>query len=108
MDTFVHLYVQRDDTSISFVSLIMGAILLKDKIAFNGTFLRLPFTKCNLEVALFLVVLGVKGKRVLFAYHTPRMGKYMLSVSFCHKIVYFLTHTLLNATSYTSGSPFLS
>lgn len=45
MDTFVHLYVQRDDASISFVSLIMGAILLKDKIAFNGTFLRLPFKK---------------------------------------------------------------
>lgn len=95
MDTFVHLYVQRDDASISFVSLIMGAILLKDKIAF-------------LRCTSFLVVLGVKGKRVLFAYHTPRMGKYMLSVSFCHKIAYFFTHTLLNATSYTSGSPFLS
>lgn len=38
MDTFVHLYVQRDDASISFVSLIMGAILLKDKIAFMERF----------------------------------------------------------------------
>ena len=61
MDTFVHLYVQRDDASISFVSLIMGAILLKDKIAFNGTFLRLPFKKCNLEVSLFLWCWKLKG-----------------------------------------------
>ena len=61
MDTFVHLYVQRDDASISFVSLIMGAILLKDKIAFNGTFLRLPFKKYNLEVALFLWCWELRG-----------------------------------------------
>lgn len=57
----MHLYVQRDDASISFVSLIMGAILLKDKIAFNGTFLRLPFKKCNLEVSLFLWCWKLKG-----------------------------------------------
>ena len=57
----MHLYVQRDDASISFVSLIMGAILLKDEITFNGTFLRLPFKKCNLEVALFLWCWKLKG-----------------------------------------------
>ena len=62
MDTFVHLYVQRDNASISFVSLIMGAILLKDKIAINETFLRLPFKKkCNLAVALFLWCWELKG-----------------------------------------------
>ena len=50
----------------------MGAILLKDKIAINETFLRLPFKKkCNLAVALFLWCWKLKGN-VFYLFITLR------------------------------------